>query len=118
MKPLNSMSCSRRIICLVQKIKLKPMKKKIVGGRMCFISSTYQARARRQKDGFAPVGTAIIAMVALAPSRPGASLARVDARPERYGRADLKGSSRRLLASWNARAARGPSIVSDRKGKC
>src|SRR5207245_7589619 len=35
-KPLNSTPCSSRIRRLVHKIRLKPTKKKIVGGSACF----------------------------------------------------------------------------------
>src|SRR6476660_3904324 len=45
-KPLNSMPCSSRIKRLVHKIRLKPTKKKIVGGNTCFTCSSDQSKAR------------------------------------------------------------------------
>ena len=45
-KPLNSKPCSSRIRRLVHKIRLKPTKKKIVGGSICFTCSSHQSKAR------------------------------------------------------------------------
>src|ERR1700736_1929775 len=47
-KPLNSTPCSSRIRRLVHKIRLKPTKKKIVGGRTCFTCASHQSKARRK----------------------------------------------------------------------
>src|ERR1700736_6040223 len=47
-KPLNSTPCSSRIRRLVHKIRLKPTKKKIVGGRTCFTWAGHQSTARRR----------------------------------------------------------------------
>src|SRR5262252_9468771 len=49
-KPLKSMPCSSRIKRLVHRIRLKPMKKKIVGGSACRICTSHQSRARRGND--------------------------------------------------------------------
>src|SRR5947209_5871470 len=43
-KPLNSTPCSSRIKRLVHKIRLKPTKKKIVGGSACFTCSSTNRR--------------------------------------------------------------------------
>src|SRR5215472_5909687 len=48
--PLKSMPCSSRIKRLVHRIRLKPMKKKIVGGSACRICTSHQSRARRGND--------------------------------------------------------------------
>src|SRR6266481_5111870 len=45
-KPLNSTPCSSRIRRLVHKIRLKPTKKKIVGGSACFTCAIHQSKAR------------------------------------------------------------------------
>src|SRR5258708_39826096 len=47
-KPLNSTPCSSRIKRLVHKIRLKPTKKKIVGGSACFTWASHQSSARRR----------------------------------------------------------------------
>src|SRR5882672_8167843 len=49
-KPLNSTPCSSRIRRLVHKIRLKPMKKKIVGGNACFTCASHQLKPRRTND--------------------------------------------------------------------
>src|SRR5436309_7096338 len=49
-KPLNSTPCSSRIRRLVHKIRLKPMKKKIVGGNACFTCASHQSKPRRRND--------------------------------------------------------------------
>src|SRR5206468_8162313 len=48
-KPLNSTPCSSRIRRLVHKIRLKPTKKKIVGGSACFTCAIHQSKARRRE---------------------------------------------------------------------
>src|SRR5580765_2654384 len=48
-KPLNSMPCSCRIRRLVHRIRLKPTKKKIVGGSACFTCASHQVMARRRR---------------------------------------------------------------------
>src|SRR6516164_9144848 len=48
-KPLKSMPCSSRTRRLVQRIKLKPTKKKIVGGSTCLTCASHQSKARRRK---------------------------------------------------------------------
>src|SRR3954462_13883703 len=54
-KPLNSMPCSCRIRRLVHKIRLKPTKKKIVGGSACFTCAIHQSKARRRNGAGAEV---------------------------------------------------------------
>src|SRR6267154_3637956 len=49
-KPLNSTPCSSRIRRLVHKIRLKPTKKKIVGGSTCFTCASHQSKAWRRND--------------------------------------------------------------------
>src|SRR5262247_1045563 len=44
------MPCSSSIKRLVHRIRLKPMKKKIVGGSACRICTSHQSRARRGND--------------------------------------------------------------------
>src|SRR6478752_812290 len=44
-KPLNSMPCSCRIRRLVHRIRLKPTKKKIVGGSACLTCASHQVKA-------------------------------------------------------------------------
>src|SRR5262245_43427890 len=44
------MPCSSRIKRLVHRIRLKPMKKKIVGGSACRICTSHQSRMRRGND--------------------------------------------------------------------
>src|SRR6478736_4614254 len=53
-KPLNSMPCSCRMRRLVQRIRLKPTRKKIVGGSACLTCASHQLKARRTS----PVGVA------------------------------------------------------------
>src|SRR5580692_8626173 len=45
-KPLNSTPCSCRIRRLVNRIRLKPTKKKIVGGSACFTCASHQVTTR------------------------------------------------------------------------
>src|SRR6476660_1915066 len=45
-KPLNWTPCSCKIRRLVHRIRLKPMKKKIVGGSACFTCTSHQVTAR------------------------------------------------------------------------
>src|SRR5580692_9481958 len=47
-KPLNSTPCSCRIRRLVNRIRLKPTKKKIIGGSACFTCASHQVTARRR----------------------------------------------------------------------
>src|SRR5258705_1475287 len=54
-KPLNSTPCSSRIRRLVHKIRLKPTKKKIVGGNACFTCASHQSKARRKNGARAEV---------------------------------------------------------------
>src|SRR5258708_5804078 len=54
-KPLNSTPCSSRIRRLVHKIRLKPTKKKIVGGSACFTCAIHQSKARRRNGAGAEV---------------------------------------------------------------
>src|SRR5215510_3683456 len=49
-KPLKAMPCSSRIKRLVHRIRLKPMKKKIVGGSTCRICTSHQSKARWGND--------------------------------------------------------------------
>src|SRR5271166_6145003 len=49
-KPLNSTPCSSRIRRLVHKIRLKPTKKKIVGGSTCFTCASHQSKAPRRNS--------------------------------------------------------------------
>jgi hypothetical protein len=56
-KPLKSMPCSSRTRRLVQRIKLKPTKKKIVGGSTCLTCASHQSKARRRKGIGAAVAT-------------------------------------------------------------
>src|SRR5215831_11723399 len=49
-KPLKPMPCSSRIKRLVHRIRLKPMKKKIVGGSTCRICTSHQSKARWGND--------------------------------------------------------------------
>src|SRR6185503_8918888 len=49
-KPLNLTPCSSRIRRFVHKIRLKPMKKKIVGGSTCFTCASHQSKAGRRND--------------------------------------------------------------------
>src|SRR3954451_16679209 len=48
--PPYSTPCSSRISRLVHKIRLKPTKKKIVGGSACFTCAIHQSKAWRRKD--------------------------------------------------------------------
>src|SRR5438046_10603050 len=50
-KPLNSTPCSSRIRRLVHKIRLKPTKKKIVGGSACFTCAIHQSKEWRRRRG-------------------------------------------------------------------
>src|SRR5262245_58789315 len=56
-KATKSMPCSSRIKRLVHKIRLKPMKKKIVGGSACRICTSHQSKARRRNDTGAEMET-------------------------------------------------------------
>src|SRR4029450_2194139 len=57
-KPLNSTPCSSRIRRLVHKIRLKPTKKKIVGGSACFTCAIHQSKARRRNGAGAEAARA------------------------------------------------------------
>ncbi|MET0876775.1 MAG: hypothetical protein ABWY14_06530 [Tardiphaga sp.] len=57
-KPPNSIPCSSRIWRLVHKMRLKPTKKKIVGGSTCFTCVSHQSKARRQNGTGAETATA------------------------------------------------------------
>ena len=56
--PLNSTPCSSRMRRLVHKIRLKPTKKKIVGGSTCFACASHQAKARRRNGAGAEAARA------------------------------------------------------------
>src|SRR6478672_11615920 len=51
-KPLNSMPCSCRIRRLVHRIRLKPTKKKIVGGSACLTCASPQVKADAARAGW------------------------------------------------------------------
>src|SRR2546423_7658566 len=57
-KPLSSTPCSSRIRRLVHKIRLKPTKKKIVGGSACFTCAIHQSKARRRNGAGAEAARA------------------------------------------------------------
>src|SRR5436190_19949482 len=47
-KLVNGMPCSCSVIQRVNRIRLKPKRKKIVGGITCFTCTSHQSKARRQ----------------------------------------------------------------------
>ena len=58
-KLVNGMPYSSSVIQRVNRIRLKPKKKKMVGGSTCFTCTSHQSKARRQSGAGAPetVGT-------------------------------------------------------------
>src|SRR5580704_1996239 len=72
-KPLNSTPCSCRIRRLVNRIRLKPTKKKIIGGSACFTCASHQVTARRRSGvgvAAAIAGWLICYSPTIAPSYP------------------------------------------------
>src|SRR6478736_3489642 len=53
-KLVNGMPCSCSVAQRVNRIRLKPKKKKMVGGNTCFTCTSHQSNARRQSGAGAP----------------------------------------------------------------
>src|SRR4030095_7742251 len=53
-KLVNGMPCSCSVIQRVNRIRLKPKKKKTVGGSTCFTCTSHQSKARRQSGAGVP----------------------------------------------------------------
>src|SRR6476619_4017905 len=53
-KLVNGMPCSSNVIQRVNRIRLKPMKKKTVGGSTCFTCTSHQSKARLQNGAGVP----------------------------------------------------------------
>src|SRR4030095_7491480 len=53
-KLLNGTPCSSSVIQRVNRIRLKPKKKKTVGGNTCFTCTSHQVKARRQSGAGGP----------------------------------------------------------------
>src|SRR5215467_2280640 len=121
-KPLKSMPCSSRIKRLVHRIRLKPMKKKIVGGSACRICTSHQSRARRGNDTGAETET-LGWLTPYLPNHCAESLARlcglIQQRPphqrsSNYSSTPAPSSARALCRSGSARAT-GPAGRRTRK---